>query len=146
MARSKKIFSSALLLGLCTLSACSSGGPELAQVGGVVKVDGEPLAQGKIILVSEIGRQTIGKIIDGEIVNVTTFADGDGAVVGQNRVVIRATVDENLMMKEPTEAARRVRSVGIPEEFTSMKKTKLIVEIKSGEKNDIQVDIDTEQE
>ena len=117
----------------------------MAGVGGTVNVDGEPLAQGKIILVSEIGRQTIGKIVDGKIIDVTTFSDGDGAVVGQNRVVIRATVDENLMMKEPTEAAKRVRSVGIPEHYTSMSKTKLFVEIKSGELNEINVDIDTEQ-
>lgn len=130
---------------LCILStSCSESGPKLAKIDGVISVNGKPLAMGKIMMSSALGRQTVGDVVDGKIKNVTTFSTGDGAVVGENRVAVRPSVDESMMMKEPNKAARAITSAGIPKKFYSLSTTELTFDVKPGQTNSLNINIKAE--
>lgn len=123
------------------MASCTDSGPQVAKVNGTVKVDGQPLVLGTVIFASELGRQSTGRIVDGKIENVTTFEDGDGAIVGNSRVAIRPSVDESLMMKDPVKAAEEINKAGVPKKFFSLSTTELKFEIKYGQANNLEIDI-----
>lgn len=83
-------------LGMVVLAATIGCGPEysLAPVAGQVTLDGKPLERGKIQFFPQEGRSATGKIVDGSIEGVSTFEQGDGALVGDHRVAIYAFVRE----------------------------------------------------
>ena len=89
-------FSLLLATVLLTLTGCDNSYKE---VTGTVTCDGVPLATGRIIFVPETGRQVIGQIVDGSIVDVTTNEPGGGALVGLYRIAVFAYVREPVGME-----------------------------------------------
>jgi hypothetical protein len=81
------------LVGVLGASACGCGSekPKLAKVRGTVTIDGRPLPRGTIVFESKGQRAATGNVVDGEIVEVTTFKPGDGCPVGDHKVAVRAT-------------------------------------------------------
>ena len=85
----KSLFVPILVLFVATLgSLVGCGGPQLASVTGTVTYKNEPLKQGTILFHSGTRHAAAGKIVDGKILEVTTFAAGDGATPGPNKVTI----------------------------------------------------------
>lgn len=82
-----------LLLGLVVVVGCGSDRLPLGDVSGTVTYDGQPLEKGSITFEVTGVRSATGKIVNGEIVEVTTFEAGDGAPVGKARVAI-SSVEE----------------------------------------------------
>src|SRR5205823_3254619 len=76
-----------------SVTGCGSGRPPVAPVKGKVTLDGKPLAKGTITFEATGKRPATGKIIDGEIVEMTTYTTGDGAPVGSHKVAVWATED-----------------------------------------------------
>src|SRR5262245_28902387 len=72
----------AILIGFFT----GCGGPQLVSVSGTVTYKKEPLKEGSILFHPEKGRPAQGKIVNGEILDVSTFKKGDGATPGPNKV------------------------------------------------------------
>ncbi|MGL4514019.1 MAG: hypothetical protein ACRCT8_13090 [Lacipirellulaceae bacterium] len=74
---------------------CSPSPYELAPAGGVVTVGGEPYPGGKVMFApvaqgedGKAGRAAFGKVgADGRFV-LSSYAEGDGAVVGQHVVTL----------------------------------------------------------
>lgn len=81
-------------LALCSaLVAGCSDRPKLAKVKGTVTLDGKPLPYGTVTFEAKGLRSATGKIVNGEITNVTTYDPGDGAPVGSHRVVVTANAE-----------------------------------------------------
>jgi hypothetical protein len=78
----------ALLVPLVVVAGC--GGHKTAEVTGTVTYDGKPLQSGTIILETSGARPAVGKIVDGQIVEVTTYKPGDGAPLGEHKVAIQS--------------------------------------------------------
>lgn len=70
---------------------CGSGRGQLGEVGGMVSVNGRPIAAGQIVLEVPGARTAQGRIIDGRIVDVTSYAPGDGAPFGLAGIAVFAT-------------------------------------------------------
>jgi len=71
------------------LAGCG-GKPKLAPVQGTVTLDGAPLKNGSITFESPGNRPATAKIVDGKIVEATTFEPNDGVAVGSHKVAISA--------------------------------------------------------
>lgn len=82
----------ALTIGSGFLAGCSDR-PKLAKVKGTVTLDGKPLPYGTVTFESKGLRSATGKIVNGEITNVTTYEPGDGAPVATHRVVVTANAE-----------------------------------------------------
>ena len=78
-------------LVLLLLAGCGSGHPETAPVSGKITYDGNPVTQGKIVFYPEHGRSATGQIGPDGSYTLTTFDQGDGAVLGKHRVTIKST-------------------------------------------------------
>ena len=78
-------------LVLLLTSGCGSDYPPLGPVSGKVTVDGEPVPVGRIVFYPSKGRPAMGTIGEDASYELTTFNPGDGALVGNHTVTIKAT-------------------------------------------------------
>lgn len=124
----------ALLLMLCV--GCSESEHPLAPVSGNVLYKGEPLEQGTISFLSSETRQATGEIVDGKIVNVTTFSKNDGAPIGELKVAITAfdRSEEHRNSMVPPSL--------IPRHYANHTTSKLTATIVAGETNELQFDLE----
>jgi hypothetical protein len=74
------------------LSGCNFG-PALAPVKGTVTHEGKPLAKGTIRFEGAGKPSATGKIVDGQIVEVTTTKANDGVALGTQKIAIWAQED-----------------------------------------------------
>ena len=91
---------------------------------------------------SDTARGAIGKIVEGKIVEVTTYESGDGVPVGVQRIAIQPSVDDSIMMKNPAEAAKLLKEIGIPMKFQQAKTSGLSHEIERRGSNVITINIE----
>lgn len=82
----------ALLIGLigCSLLCGCGGNPATVPISGTVTYQGKPLPSGTIIFESPGSRPATGTIVNGEIVQVTTYQPGDGVPIGKHNVAIQS--------------------------------------------------------
>jgi hypothetical protein len=80
-----------LVVGLLALG-CNRN-PQTVPVTGTVTYQGKPLATGTIIFESPGSRPATGKIVDGQITEVTTFEPGDGAPPGKHAIAIQSIAE-----------------------------------------------------
>lgn len=125
--------SAVLLLAAAYLVGCSDGRLATGRVSGSVTVDGEPLAAGKIVFKAEGTRMAIGRIEDGQILEVTTYQAGDGAPVGAQRIEIQPAIDENLAMKNPAAVAAQMRRSPVAMKYRRVQTSGLTAEIERGD-------------
>ena len=62
--------------------------PKTVPITGKVLIDGQPLKVGTVIFTPENGRQAMGKVDQDGNFTLTTFMQGDGALVGKSHVAI----------------------------------------------------------
>jgi hypothetical protein len=119
----------AVMLCACVIPMACSGNadrPQLAQASGTVLYKGQPLSQGTIVFHPETGRGASGKIVEGEIVEVTTYEVGDGVPVGKHKVTIQSVDKPDADMYTPTTSL-------IPEKYNVLSQTDLTADITAGE-------------
>jgi hypothetical protein len=63
----------------------------LGKVKGSVTYKNQPVTAGTIILEAPGKRSASGKIVNGQITDVTTYEPNDGAPLGQSRIAVFAT-------------------------------------------------------
>lgn len=80
-----------LLIGVAAVGCNRPERVPLGKVSGSVSLDGQPISDGTIILEVPGNRSAYGKIVNGQITEVTTYDVGDGAPVGQAKIAIFAT-------------------------------------------------------
>ncbi|SFI96990.1 hypothetical protein SAMN05421753_11422 [Planctomicrobium piriforme] len=85
-----------LLLSACAVlalvaSGCGKGTPPTGKVTGKVLLDGEPLTTGSVLYIpNPTGQYASGKIDKDGSYSLTTFVNGDGAVLGKHRIIVSA--------------------------------------------------------
>ena len=80
-----------VLLSSVCLIALGCGGAHrlpLAEVEGVVTLDGQPLEGARLMFTPESGRSAKGVAGADGTFTLTTYRDGDGAVVGKHAIVV----------------------------------------------------------
>ncbi|MDR2116585.1 MAG: hypothetical protein LBP87_09420 [Planctomycetaceae bacterium] len=84
-----------ILVVILLVAGCSKyNRPPLVQVEGTVQYKGEPLEKGTLVF--DITGSTTGnaEIVNGQIVNPTTFSSGDGIPVGNAKIAVYATKEK----------------------------------------------------
>lgn len=128
-------------VALCVLVVGCSDRPKLAKVKGTVTIDGKPLPYGTVTFEAKGLRSATGKIVNGEITEVTTYDPGDGAPVGNHRVVVTANAEPGAAVvanpgdapKGPPKADYMSGKSLIPAAYNNPDTSGLTAEIKSGE-------------
>lgn len=123
-----------LAIGFLVLG-CSDGRLQLGEISGTVTIDGKPLPAGQIVFITQT-RRGFGSIADGKIVDVTTYKNGDGVVVGNHKVVIRPKLDEAALMAPPQKGRKVIPSTTVPKKYHSAETSGLSAEVVAG-KNDL---------
>jgi hypothetical protein len=124
---------------VCLLVAGCSDRPRLGKVKGTVTFDGQPLAKGSIVFESPDARPATGTIVNGEIVEVTTYDPQDGVPVGPQKVAISAVEDAaaSPAPANPGEASQALDYMSgkslIPAMYNDPSTSGLTAEIKPGE-------------
>jgi len=77
-----------LTAGLCAAAGGCSDGLSTAPVEGKVLYRGKPLEFGSVIFQPEVGPAATGTIGPDGTFRLSTYTDGDGAVIGKHRVRI----------------------------------------------------------
>lgn len=87
--RSRVIRASVAVLFL-TLPACGPARPAIAPVSGRITVSGQPVTTGVVWFYPQAGRAATGLIDADGRYTLGTFTRGDGALLGDHRVVIES--------------------------------------------------------
>ncbi len=127
------------------LAGCrDSNQSELGSVSGTVTLDGKPVDNARIQFLSPNARMAIGNVVDGQIVDVTTYRMGDGAPVGPQAVtletVLSAEAENALMAGKPLPANSGPK---IPAKYQAAATSDLKVEIGSG-KNVLELTLESD--
>ncbi len=123
-------------LGLCLIlgfAGCGRQGPVVAPVSGTVTYNGAPLKEGGITFAPSQGRSAFGRIVDGQIIEVTTNTTGDGVIVGTAAVGIQATTNLGKMQGPH-------RPI-IPQRYFDPATANLSANIVAGEPNELRFDL-----
>jgi hypothetical protein len=124
-----------LLLALAV--GCGSGRPKTAVVRGTVTYKGKPVPNGTITFTPNSGPTATGEIAPDGSYQLTTFRKGDGAVLGEHKVVVVAMQKNN----DPNiEAFTPLPPPIVPTKYTSLATTDLKAEVKD-EDNTINFDL-----
>ncbi len=128
-------WSSGLLV--CLLAGCSDPRPKTAVVQGTVTYKGKPVPNGTVNFVPAEGPAATGEIRSDGSYRLTTFRQGDGAILGMHKVVIVAMQDQS---GQAVEAYTPLPPPIVPLKYTSLATTDLKAEVKDQE-NTINFDL-----
>ena len=121
----------AVVCSVCLGGCGASSGPDIAPVHGKVTLDGAPLTTGMVYFMPESGRGAKGKVQEDGSFTLSTFGNGDGAIVGRHKVFIVATEGEVAF-----ESDEPMKSL-VPERYTSPETSGFEIEVKVGEMNEV---------
>ncbi len=134
-----------LLAGL--LIGCGGGSDheETASVTGTVTLKGTPVTKGRIAFYPPKGRPAMGAIQSDGTYTLTTFDQGDGALLGNHRVTITAnetvggpptpsSFEEEIRQAAKLSSQAPAKTVWlVPQEYSNRKTSKLEAEVVSGD-------------
>jgi hypothetical protein len=123
----------ALLVGAVS-PGCQSHELETAAVHGKVTLDGAPVKKGTVMFVPSLGRAGHGVIAPDGTFDVTTYSDGDGAVIGEHKISVFVPYDENASSEEM--AKNR-----LPIKYATTASSGLTCNVKSGQVNEVHLDL-----
>ena len=99
----KRILTLCLASLLIFAAGCSGNArPKTAPVSGTVTFQGKPLERGTIVFDVEGMPGSKASIIDGKIVDPTTYKKGDGIPVGKAKIAVYATKAAESPASKPT--------------------------------------------
>jgi hypothetical protein len=130
-----------LLIGCgLLLAGCGPSRPETAMVAGHVTFRGKAVDSGRITFYPAQGRPATGAIASDGTYALTTFRNGDGAVMGKHRVTIEARrITGEPMPKTFAEEKSQLVPAGqrkvewiVPEQFAQQDTSPLAAEVVRG--------------
>src|SRR5262245_14573061 len=105
-----------IALSCLALAGCGGSPADLAQVRGRVEFDGKSLPKfdnAAVVFTPQGGRLAKGVIASDGSFQLSTYKDGDGAVVGKTKVLVSATLND----KKPDDDRYSGLKWVIPEKF-----------------------------
>lgn len=136
-----------LVVVAMTTIGCGPKRPPTAKVTGTVTYQGKSLPTGTIIFEVDGARPATGKIVDGNIVDVTTFDKNDGVSIGVAKIAVmaREEVEETIAATGDPSASGRppanYMGMGgkslIPPHYGKPETSKLTTTIEKGKVNAI---------
>jgi hypothetical protein len=126
------LFLGLLAAAMAATNGCGPSRPPLAAVTGTVTYKGKPLDEGTIVFQPAEGRPAIGKIVKGQIVQVTAWDPNDGSPLGTVKVGIESLFPATSVYEKPKSH--------IPTKYASPLLSGLTAEIKPG-KNTLSFDL-----
>ncbi len=129
-----------LLLLFPLVAGC---GNQTAEVTGEVTFAGEPLSKGTIIFETKNARPAVGQILNGKIIKVTTFKEGDGVPPGEHKVAIQSVAEAgSAVVSNPGEGGIPKNYMGgkslIPTVYGDPETSGLTATIKAGQVNKLE--------
>lgn len=133
---------SGLVCVACVVAIGCNNQPPVAPVRGVVTMDGKPLPGGRVMFSpiasgenKVVGQSALGHIQpDGSFV-LTTFEEGDGAVVGSHRpVVMENRQEDDPNSNRPTRTGPRIGVITLND---------VTFEVKAGQENVFTIELDS---
>jgi hypothetical protein len=135
-------------------SGCGSKYPPTAPVSGKITINGKPVNQGRISFHPTTGeRPALANIQPDGSYSLTTFEQGDGALLGQHKVSVKSTRIENApampakdFQEEAKQAAEVAKKGGpqlvfiVDKKYYDERTTDLEAEVKPGD-NQINFDL-----
>lgn len=133
-------FFSLLLLASASLMLCTGcfgqKGLETAPVTGVVTYNGKPLPYGRVSFRPQAGSPATGDIQSDGSFSLSTYGNGDGAIVGTHQVSITATeADAGNMAETAANTEMVVPKSLIPKKYTSFSTSEIIAEVVASGEN-----------
>jgi hypothetical protein len=117
----------ALAGAVCVLAGCGSDQLKTAVVRGTVTYNGKAVPNGTISFIPASGPNATGEIQPDGSYTLTTYRQGDGAVLGKHTVVIVAM--EDMSNRLPEQRNPLPPSI-IPDKYTSQATSDLRAEVK----------------
>lgn len=117
---------------LTTCAGCGRGRLAVAPVEGKVLHKGKPLPFGSVIFQPDAGPAARGVIQPDGTFKLSTYGDGDGAVISRHRVRIAAFANQNPQI--PLDSPQRQPGVGralIPSKYANFDSSGLSVEVET---------------
>lgn len=131
-----------LMCVICAAALGCSNKPQVAPVRGIVKMDGKPLPGGRVMFRpiatgdnKIVGHSAMGQIQEDGTFVLTTYEEGDGAVVGVHHPVVmenRQEDDEN--SAHPTKPGPKIGVITLD---------KLTFEVVAGQENEFTIELDS---
>ncbi len=132
-----------IFAGLLLQTGCSSSTQPLVPVRGIVSYQGQLLRSGTIVFTPDASRGCHGPMAHAEIQPDGGFTlhtgDAAGAVAGWHRITVLAVQEPGL----PSSGQRFVIPPSlVPEKYRSPDLSGLVREVKAGQENILQIDLD----
>ena len=136
-----------LTFSACCLisSACSDGTLETAPVKGTVTIDGKPLPHGTVMFVPSKGRAARGEIQADGSFELSTYSEGDGAIVDEHRVSVSCVeqhLDSPAGASESTDAGTFMLSRSlIPKHYSDSSRSGLTFQVERNTDNFTRIEL-----
>jgi len=113
-------------------TGCGSGGPTMGRVSGTVTFQGKPVEKGTVTFISTDGeRPNATGDIKGGSYTLQTTEPGDGAVVGDYKVII-SDIDPNIANTELPGMKVKTPKSALPKKYHNADTSGLTVKVESG--------------
>lgn len=122
------------------LCAGCNRGPQMAPVTGKVTYNGQPLTFGVVQFQSASGQPARGEIQSDGTFSLSTFRQGDGAVVGSHRVRV-ACYESQRPGTKPTGGEQALGKSLIPLNYTLFDQSGLTAEVQAGENEPLVIEL-----
>ena len=110
---------------------------ETAPVSGVVTLDGQPLSEGLVQVLTPKGRSAKALIQSDGTFEMSSYGKQDGVQVGTFPVTV------SILYRDGAEENSKKPSVEIPKRYSRPATSGLKVEVKSGQSNELQLSLTT---
>jgi hypothetical protein len=118
-----------LVIAAVVQAGCSRGYQlETASVRGTITLDGKPVSAGTVVFTPARGRGATGALSSDGTFVLSTYGNNDGAIVGQNKVVIAPPPEDERGNHPPG-------YVAIPQRYQNGESSGLKADVKLGEDN-----------
>jgi hypothetical protein len=126
------------LVAVLSTGCTKKGALETAPVSGKVTYRGKAVPTGTVMFVPDEGPAATGEIDSEGAYKLTTYAAGDGAVIGTHKVTITALQD----MKDALPEQRSPTPPPIvPAKYLSAETSGLVAEVKAGTNNEVNFEL-----
>lgn len=135
-----------LFLATACLTLCSGcfgqKGLETAPVTGVVTYNGKPLPYGSVSFRPQAGSPATGEIQSDGTFSLSTYRNGDGAIVGTHQVSVTSTeAHAGDMAETAANTEMKVPKSLIPKKYTSFSTSELTAEVVADGENEFTLEL-----